>query len=40
MLEKRAGEGLLTKVCSDRTQTNDFKLNENGLRLGIRKQFW
>jgi len=32
---KRAGEGLFTRACSDRTRSNDFKLQEHGFRLDI-----
>jgi len=36
----RAGEGLLTKVCSDRTKWDGFKLKEGRLRLDTRKKFF
>ena len=29
---RKAGEGLLTRACSDRTRGNGFKLKEGGLR--------
>jgi len=36
---KRAGEGLLTRTCSNRTRGNDFKPKEARFRLDIRKKF-
>ncbi|KAJ7413293.1 hypothetical protein WISP_92143 [Willisornis vidua] len=37
---KKAGEGLLTKACSDRTRVNGFKLVEGTFKLHIRKKFF
>ena len=37
---KKAGEGLFTRACSDRTMRNGFKLKAGTFRLAIRKKFF
>ena len=37
---KKAGEGLLTRSCSDRTSGDVFKLKDGRFRLCTRKKFF